>query len=627
MTEQRMFAPDPWTEFIPRPIHWVLTIATLGLWALFWRNSWKIWLPATVSGAMVTFSFAEWNIWPLCWVFLVPLYFVLSRCDTKKQAFLWSWWAGWVLNFGGFWWITGLLIDFGHMHWSLALGICLILNLYQGLSLAVMGLLTFVLKRRSPALPMVLVAPVLWSGIELLIPLLFPYYLGNSQFTFPAMIQTAELWGPIGVSAVLMAFNGGVIDLVDAFVLRRGESTPKTARKAQISFALGAVLIAVNIVYGFVRIGQVEADMEAAEKLKIGMVEADIGIWEKEDPKKLSNNLITHHNLSKKLAEEDKVDLIVWPESSFQSRYVFASTEKTNDPEVAAKSVKQYRRWFPQDVTWIRPSQAPLVQDASEDKAKNTPLNDIYTAQRGFNTPLLIGGISFRDVSPEEMKTNPPNKKVRRMKNGKVERVPRPYRLYNTAALLDEKGFVRGIYNKTFLLAFGEYIPGASLWPWVYDVIPEASEFTPGAEVKVFDLNGHRLGMMICYEDIIASFGRDLAKLNPHVIINMTNDAWFGKTSEPYLHLSLATFRAVESRKWLLRSTNTGVTAFIDANGRIVSETSIYEPETLSAEVPMMTGGPTPYVMTGDVIGYAGLLGILGLFWASRRRKEEEIEA
>jgi apolipoprotein N-acyltransferase len=83
--------------------------------------------------------------------------------------------------------------------------------------------------------------------------------------------------------------------------------------------------------------------------------------------------------------------------------------------------------------------------------------------------------------------------------------------------------------------------------------------------------------------------------------------------------LALATFRAVETRKWLLRSTNTGVSVFVDATGEIVSQTSIYEAETLAHEVPMMKGGPTLYVMIGDVVGYAGLAGILVLWWLSRR--------
>lgn len=580
---------------------------------------------ATLSGCLMFLSFADWNIWPFGLIFVVPLLYVAQRAQDAKQAFRWSLWGGWVANFGGFWWITGLLEDFGHMHWALALGICLLLNLYQGLSFALFGTLAHVLRRRRPSWPMWIIAPTLWAGVELVTPLLFPYYMSNSQYSFPAMIQTAELWGPIGVSAILMLINGALFDALSAFWWRRQEASALVRRRAVVALGVAAAVLVANLVYGFVRIGQVDAQMQAAQTLHIGMVEADIGIWEKEAADKLSNNLIIHQNLSKELADKG-VDLLVWPESSFQSRYVFASSVQDEDLEVVKKGMQQYRRWFPQETTWIRPSAAPLVKDSQEDVTSQLSPEDRFAVQRGFDTPILFGGVTFRQLSEEEMKTNPPHKKVKRLVDGKVESVPRPHRVYNSAVLLDKEGRVGGIYNKTFLLAFGEYIPGAAWWPWVYDVIPEASEFTPGETVEAFDLNGHRLGVMICYEDIIPAFGRELARENPHVLINITNDAWFGKTSEPYLHLQLATFRAVETRKWLLRSTNTGVTAFIDANGRIIKQTSIYEPEVLDHEVPMMTGGPTLYVMIGDVVGYLGLAGILAMLILSRRREEEAPE-
>jgi apolipoprotein N-acyltransferase len=578
---------------------------------------WRRWLPATLSGCLMFFSFADWDIWPFGFLFVVPLLYVALRADTTRSAFWWSLWAGWVANFGGFWWISGLLIDFGHMHWSLALGICLLLNLYQGLSFALFGALAHHLRARRPDWSMLWLAPTLWAGIELVTPLLFPYYMGNSQYSFPAMIQLAELTGPIGVSALLFLINGALYEALDAFWW---SPRPEARRPALVALGVGAAAVTANLTYGFVRMAQVDAQMEAAQKLHIGMVEADIGIWEKEASDKLANNLIIHQRLSKDLADKG-VDLLVWPESSFQSRYIYASVGKTEDVAALQGSVQQYRRWFPQDVTWIRPSAAPLVADTDADIAANTPAEDRFAVQRGFTTPILFGGVTFRELSEADLRDDPPHKKVKRLVDGKVEMVARPYRVYNSAVLLDEVGRARGVYNKTFLLAFGEYIPGAQWWPWVYDLIPEASEFTPGDKVQAFDFHGHRLGVMICYEDIIPAFGRKLAKEDPHVLINITNDAWFGKTSEPYLHLALATFRAVETRKWLLRSTNTGVTAFIDANGRVVKQTAIYEPEIIDHEVPMMTDGPTLYVLTGDLVGYLGLLGIAALLLITRRRR------
>jgi len=103
----------------------------------------------------------------------------------------------------------------------------------------------------------------------------------------------------------------------------------------------------------------------------------------------------------------------------------------------------------------------------------------------------------------------------------------------------------------------------------------------------------------------------------------VTNDAWFGQTAEPYLHLALATFRPIEHRVALVRSTNTGVSVFVDAVGRIVQETRLTDAETLLWDVPMMQGG-TLYSAVGDVVAYAAVawtLFAIGLGFARRQRR------
>ena len=199
---------------------------------------------------------------------------------------------------------------------------------------------------------------------------------------------------------------------------------------------------------------------------------------------------------------------------------------------------------------------------------------------RGFDTPILLGLLTYE---PGEEK------------NGIAAD-----RMYNSAMLLDSDGRRMGQYDKNYLLAFGEYIPLGDSFPVFYEWIPQANHFQAGRTTETFAFKGFTLGIMICYEDILPSFGRDLAGKNPNVFINVTNDAWFGKTSEPYLHLALSVFRSVEHRRWLIRSTNTGVSCFVDAVGRIRSETSLDDPEVLVADVPMMTG-TTIYGQFGEV--------------------------
>jgi apolipoprotein N-acyltransferase len=107
--------------------------------------------------------------------------------------------------------------------------------------------------------------------------------------------------------------------------------------------------------------------------------------------------------------------------------------------------------------------------------------------------------------------------------------------------------------DKIFLLAFGETIPLGDTFPIFYEWIPEASRFTPGREPSVIRWGDKTLGMLVCYEDILPRFANEVMALEPDVLINITNDAWFGRTGEPYLHMMLAAMRAVEHRRTLMK--------------------------------------------------------------------------
>jgi hypothetical protein len=118
---------------------------------------------------------------------------------------------------------------------------------------------------------------------------------------------------------------------------------------------------------------------------------------------------------------------------------------------------------------------------------------------------------------------------------------------------------------------------------FIKTLIPETSNFARGSDVSVFPLDtAHgriNIGPMICYEDIFPSFVRRLVKRDPNVLVNITNDAWFGRTSEPYEHMALAVFRAVETRLDLVRALNTGASSFIDATGRVMQIGPVIDPD------------------------------------------------
>jgi apolipoprotein N-acyltransferase len=206
-------------------------------------------------------SCADFDIWPLAWVAMVPALFAIERASTRRRAVLFSWIVGIVANAGGFYWITNLLVRFAHLSWPVAIFGFLLMCAYQGLTFA---LFAFLLRRvrEGTTLPMALVAPVLMVACELITPMLFPWYLAITQAWQLHVIQIADLTGPLGVSALLLMINGALYDLATS-----------RARRWRPAAAAAAVLVAA-LVYGHVRIGQAKATAEAATKIKVGVVQA-----------------------------------------------------------------------------------------------------------------------------------------------------------------------------------------------------------------------------------------------------------------------------------------------------------------------------------------------------------------
>jgi apolipoprotein N-acyltransferase len=121
--------------------------------------------------------------------------------------------------------------------------------------------------------------------------------------------------------------------------------------------------------------------------------------------------------------------------------------------------------------------------------------------------------------------------------------------------------------------------------------------------------------VLICYEDVLPGFTRKLVRAaSPNLLVNITNDAWFGKTTEPEIHLALAVFRTVEHRRWLVRATNSGISAIIDPVGRVVARTALQTRETLRGTVRWQNG-TTLYAVVGDWPGWLALAAVAYAFY------------
>ncbi len=458
-------------------------------------------LVALACGVLLFLSCADFDIWPLTWFVVAPLFWVVLDPRTEK-AWFYGLLCGLTANGGGFYWIVGFLGRFGHLPIYAAIPIFSLLIGYQAITFAIFA---WALRRLHNHLKLSLIwlAPVVYVAVELVVPYVFPWYLSITQAWVPPVIQIAELTGPLGVSFLLILSNAAIYEIFAGLQQKR----PLPWRR----LTAAALILGGNLAYGQLRIHQVEARRAQAPRLKVGAVQANIGIHEKWRPDMADTQLKQHQLLSVELAKKG-AELIVWPESSYP--FYFRRTQSSD---------------------W--------------------PLDAPERARRGFDTPLMLGTLTLGGG-------------------------PYPY---NSALLLDGEGNVRGHFDKNILMVFGEYIPWYEQMQWLHALVPATSNFARGTDVAVLPLERPmgtvNIGPMICYEDIFPSFGRRLMSQDPNLLINITNDAWFGRTSEPYEHMALSVYRTIESRLDLVRVVNTGVSAFIDAAGRVVWKGPAVDPD------------------------------------------------
>lgn len=199
--------------------------------------------------------------------------------------------------------------------------------------------------------------------------------------------------------------------------------------------------------------------------------------------------------------------------------------------------------------------------------------------------------------------------------------------LLNAALVVDPHGRAVGHYDKIHLVPFGEYVPFKNLLFFAEKLTREVGDFARGADRRVFDLDGLKVSVVICYESIFPDEVRQFTANGAQVLINISNDGWYGETGAPFQHLQMARMRAIENHRWLLIATNSGVTASIDPYGRVVKaaarniRTAITVPFAPEIET-------TFYVRNGDVFAWiCVVISIAAVFLRTRIRARTMLEA
>jgi apolipoprotein N-acyltransferase len=193
---------------------------------------------------------------------------------------------------------------------------------------------------------------------------------------------------------------------------------------------------------------------------------------------------------------------------------------------------------------------------------------------------------------------------------------------YNSAVVVGRDGALSASYDKRHLLWFGETVPLADRVPWLRQVFARGLGLAAGDRAVALTAGPVRASVLVCYEDTLPDGGREAMEAAPNLLVNVTNDAWFFGSSESELHLRLATLRAVELRRDLVRAVNFGPTSWVDAAGRVRARAMPELPTVLVAEPALLETAPSFYARFGDA-PWAGLLLVLAnaAVWRAARRR------
>ena len=513
---------------------------------------------ATLSGCLWFLACTPFDWWIGAWIAAVPMLAAVDRAPTFRRALLLGWWAGAVETAGGFYWLIDTTQRFAGFPWIAGFLVLLLFCAARALIFLLFTAVVCAIRRRV-AVPMTLIAPVGMAACEFLVPQIFPCGQWITQAWHPLVIQIAEITGPWGITALLMMVNGAIYDLW---------TSPRSARVAAIS---AAAILAGALVFGAVRMRQVDALVAHASRLKVGLVQPNIAYSNDPDfsPEEAKREL-TLLQLESQRLEAAGADLVVWSEGSY--------------PVALPREV--YTDFPPDSAAMIR---------------------------RGLAGPVMIGADTYDSTTVD---------------------------VYNSAILLDRGGAMTGRYDKVRLLAFGEYIPGVELFPWLKQIVPlGSSRFTAGAGPRVLKFRDGAgkpwgLGPVICYEDILPDYMVEIGRAHPNLLVNMTVDSWYGNTAEPWEHLALAVFASVELRETMVRAVNSGVSALIDPDGRLLVKTAAVDPyreprppEGVVVSAPGLAGGNTLFVRFGCWFPYtcSAVLALLGAIAFRRRRAARSV--
>jgi apolipoprotein N-acyltransferase len=560
------------------------------------RASWRLWAAAVLSAALLELPFPIAGPMPpwrsiFAWFALMPLLWavlVSARPQEKhplRRAFLLAYVCGVLWYMGNCYWIYNTMLMYGDMPPAVALLLLLGFSLVLGLYFGLFGWgVAFVQKRTGSTRWALAFAPFLWTALELAGARItsVPWdQLGYSQVDNILANWLAPWTGVYGISFLAVAANALLTSAMGAPLALNSHSGRKPITASQV---LRPWIIA--LVFGLVPSwGNVDAPppnpapSATAVLIQPNLDVANTGYWQG------PGEWDAHMEQFTALAGIDCKSYI-------------EGIPQTGAPTINPPCPAQPTH--PDLVVWPE-SPAPYFETDPRFQ------HSMAQIARTEDAPLIVNGVG-----------SDPSANDRTDDQNSID--------YVSAMVFNAQGAEIGRYDKIHLVPWGEYVPYARFFFFARKLTGKVSAFTPGTQRKTFLLAGqdqekHRYGVFICYEAVFADEVRQFAKLGAQVLVNISDDGWYGDTSAPWQHFNMTRMRAIENRRWLLRDTNNGVTAVIDPYGRVRQSIPRHQVDALPAQFGFRDD-ITFYTAHGDVFAWLCVILSLGVvFWSLNRRR------
>ncbi len=509
------------------------------------------WAASALSGLLLVACFPKIHLRGLVWLACLAMFATLAGEKRLKRAFLLGYVCGVVYFAGSCYWFVTVMELYGHLAPALAVVVLILFVIIDSTFFGGFGLAMGWAARRSSGWALAL-SPFLWVAMELARTYLitgFPWNLLGYAVQAPGVRQVASVTGVYGLSFLAVATSALL-----AWVLL-------SPRRARAGLALAGWLVLLFVARWRLAPPPAVVGKELAflVQTNVPLDEPDLDAWA---PWRDSTQLQQLVQLSVSSVEQF---LHNEPKDSGRGLPIAA------DPIQNPKSQIQNSSTHPPLLIWAENpapfyfTRDPIFRHAMENMARQT---------RAF---VIANTIIPMDAEGDT--------------------------ITNSAVTLDPEGREVSRYDKIHLVPFGEYVPGWALPGLVHKITSEVGNFVPGTSYPVAKSPGGGIGVFICYEAIIPQLARQLVAGGAGVLVNISNDAWYGDSAAAYQHLEMARLRAIENHRYLLRATNNGLTTLIDPYGRVLEEIPRYQRMVMPAHFNFETRR-TFYSAHGDVFAW-----------------------